>query len=157
MKKLLILTFTLFVFSACATHRAPTIMTETKSGEVITQAEIQRTADKNDMPAVAGTLLAIVETTTATGETAKTYIVQETFDPIHPFKKRTKAYQNDAAKKASPATGGAVLPELPWYHWPMVWLEWIALIVCIIVLLYLKGLFAPAITFIKGLLKCRPK
>ena len=153
----LIIFIALIILSGCAGKHAPLIQAETKAGDIITQTEIQRTADKNDIPAVDGTLLAIVETTTATGETAKTYLVQKKFDLLHPFKKRTKAYQNDAAKKASPATGGAVLPELPWYHWPLIWMEWFALIACIIVILYLKGLLTPVMTFFKGLLKCRPK
>jgi hypothetical protein len=138
-----------FMIAACMPRIVPEIQTQTKAGETITETPIQRTADKNDVPPGDGKLLVIIPTMTESGELAKTYITQEPFNPLHPFRQRLKVRQNAAAKKASPATGGAVLPKIPWYHWPLVYIEWISLLACIIGLLYLRGLLAPVIRLFK--------
>jgi hypothetical protein len=155
MKKFLLVLFTIFLLTACAPKLVPETQTRTRAGETIVAARVQRTADKNDAPAGDGKLLAIIETKTASGEIAKSYITQEPFNPLHPLRERTRIYQNEAAKQSAPATGGVVLPKFPWYHWPLICFEWFAVVAGIVALLYLRGLLAPVIASLKGLLWLR--
>ncbi len=145
MKQILIAIFMIFIISACAPVR-PVILTENRSGEVLQMKEIEKTGSRGDIPQGEKAKNAVTTSFThAGGNVGKVTTTKKLFG-------KPQVYYNCAnCHKQSLEQLGIKTeqPENPWYHWPLIWLEGLALVICIIALLYLRGVLSPILKLFK--------
>ena len=120
---------------SCAPKFGPhPVGTKTVAGQPVTMTEPQRTSERKNIPA--GVKPTDIAAHVKTKSGAETWV-----------DKKGHVYQNEQAQQENAMPPD--IPARPWYFWLLVCIEILAVMGCIVLVLYLRGSLAPLFRFLK--------